>query len=118
MGQGQGNREDGEDPEAKGFEGFLGHLRFVGCSVVVKEAWPESRRRPSRKLAKILHNGGQLAAVEVCIDGFSGWEELIMNESATAPPNTEHELLLEAGRFWSRYFFTSRPPHLVSAPVR
>ncbi len=39
MGQGQGNRED---PEAKGFEGFLGHLRCVGWRVV-KEAWPESR---------------------------------------------------------------------------
>ncbi len=35
-----------------------------------------------------------------------------MNESAAAPPNTEHELLLETGRFWSRYFFTSRHPHL------
>ncbi len=42
MGQGQGNREDEEDPEAKGFEGFPGHLRCVGCRVVVKEAWPES----------------------------------------------------------------------------
>ncbi len=44
-----------------------------------------------------------MAAVEVCIDSFAGWEELIMNESAAVPPNTEHELLLEAGRFWSRY---------------
>ncbi len=86
--------------------------------VVVKEAWPESRRRPSGKLAQLLHHGGQLAAVEVCIDSFAGWEELIMNESAAAPPNTEHERLLEAGRFWSRYFFTSRHPHLPSAPVR
>ncbi len=47
-----------------------------------------------------------MVAVEVCIDSFAGREKLIMNESAAAPPNTEHELLLEAGRFWSRYFFT------------
>ncbi len=49
------------------------------------------------------------------IDSFAGWEELIMNETAAAPSNTEHELLLETGRFWSRYFFTSRHPHLPSA---
>ncbi len=89
----------------------------VGCRVVVKEAWPESRRRPSGKLAQLLHHGGQLAAVEVRIDSFAGWKELIMNETATAPQNTEHELLLDTGRFWSRYFFTSRHPHLPSAPV-
>ncbi len=58
-----------------------------------------------------------MAAVKVRIDSFAGWEELIMNETAAAPPNTEHELLLEAGRFWSRYFFTSRHPHLPSPPV-
>ncbi len=53
----------------------------MGCRVVVKEAWPESRRRPSGTLAQLLHHGGQLAAVEVCIDSFAGWEELTMNES-------------------------------------
>ncbi len=77
----------------------------------MKEAGPDSGRRPSRQLAQRLHHGGQLAAVEVCIDRFAGWEERLMNESAAAPPNTEHEFLLEAGRFWSRYFFTSRHPH-------
>ncbi len=71
----------------------------MGCRVVVKEARPESRRRPSGKLAQLLHHGVQLAAVKVRIDNFAGWEELVMNESAAAPPNTEHELLLEAGRF-------------------
>ncbi len=44
-----------------GFQGFIseeplkgpeGHLRCVMCRVVVKEAWPESRRRPSAKLAQ------------------------------------------------------------------
>ncbi len=57
----------------------------------MKEAWPESRRRPSGKLALLLDHGGQMVVVEVCIDSFAGWEELIMNESAAAPPNTEHE---------------------------
>ncbi len=90
----------------------------MGWRVVVKEAWPESRRRPSGKLAQLLHHVGQLAPVEVCIDSFAGWEELKMNESTAAPPNTDHELLLDAGRFWSRYFFTSRQLHLPSAPVR
>ncbi len=47
----------GSDPEAKGFEGFLGHLCCVGCHVVVKEAWPKSRRRPSGKLEQLWHNG-------------------------------------------------------------
>ncbi len=59
------------DPEAKGLQGFLGHLRCVGCRVVVKEARPESRRRPSGKLAQLLHHGGQLAAVKVRIDSFT-----------------------------------------------
>ncbi len=54
--------------------------------------------------------------VKVRIDSFAGWEELIMNETVAAPPNTEHELLLEAGRFWSRYYLASRHPHLPSAP--
>ncbi len=45
-----------------------------------------------------------MVAVEVCIDSFAGWEKLIMNESASAPPNTEHELLLEAGRFFHGTF--------------
>ncbi len=67
---------------------------------MVKEAWQESRRRPSEKLAQRLHHSGQLAAVEARIDSFAGWEELIMNETAAMPPKTEHELLLEADRFW------------------
>ncbi len=64
----------------------------------MKEARPESRRRPSGKSAQLLHHGGQWATVKVRIDSFAGLEELIMNETAAAPPNTEHELLLEAGR--------------------
>ncbi len=101
-----------QGPGAKGFEGFLGHLRCVGCGVVVKEARSESRRRPFGKLAQLFHHGGQLAAVKVRIDSFVGWEELSMNEAAAAPPITEHELLLEADRFWMCYFLTSRHPHL------
>ncbi len=80
----------------------------------LKEAWPESRRRPSGKLAKLLHHGGQLAAVEVCIASFAGWEELIMKESAAAPPNTEHDLLLEAGRFCRGTF----SPRVCSGSLR
>ncbi len=72
----------------------------MGCRVVVKAAWSESRRRSSGKLAQLLHHGSQLAAVKVGIDRFAGWVELIMNEAAAAPSNTEHVLLLEAGRFW------------------
>ncbi len=70
-----------QEPETKGFEGFLGHLRCVGCRVVVKETWPESRRRPSGKWEQLLHRGGQLAAVKVRIDSFAGWEELIIDET-------------------------------------
>ncbi len=47
----------------------------VRCRVVVKEARPEARRRPSGKLAQHLHHGGQLAAVKVCVDSFADWEE-------------------------------------------
>ncbi len=60
-----------QDPEAKGLEGFFGHVRCVACRVVVKEARPESRRRPSGKLA---HHGGQLVIAKVRSDKFSGWQ--------------------------------------------
>ncbi len=56
------------DPEAKGFGSCLGHLRCVGCRVIVKEARPESRRRPSGKFAQLLHHGVYLAAVKARID--------------------------------------------------
>ncbi len=56
------------DLEAKGSEGSLGHLRGVGCGVVVKEARPETRRRPSGKFAQLLHQGVQSAAVSVRTD--------------------------------------------------
>ncbi len=101
-----------KDPKVKGFEGLLCRLRCVGCRVVVKEARPESRRRPSGKLAQLLHHGGQLAAVKVRIDSFTCWEELIMIKTAAAQPNREHELLLEAGRFGPRYFLTKFHLHL------
>ncbi len=66
MGQGQGNREDGVRPGSQGLLGFPWSPSLCGCRVVVKEAWPESRRRPSGKLAQRIHHGGQLVAVEVC----------------------------------------------------
>ncbi len=117
-GQGQGNREHGVRPRSQGLRGFPWSPSLCGVQRCREGGMAGTRRRPSRKLAQLLHHCGQLAAVEVCIDSFFGWEELIMNESAAAPRNTEHELLLEAGRFWSRSFFTSRHTHLVSAPVR
>ncbi len=82
----------------------------MGCRVVVKEEQPEARRRPSGKLAHLLHHGGQLAAVKVRVDSFADLEELIMNETAAAPLSTEYELLLETGRVWSPYVLTSRHP--------
>ncbi len=44
----------------------------------------------SGELVHLLHHGGQLAAVNGRIDSFAGWEELIMNATTAAPPNTEH----------------------------
>ncbi len=99
MGQGQGNREDGVRPGSQGIRGFPWSPSLCGV--------PRFREGGMA--------GGQLAAVKARVDSFASWEELIMNETAAAPSNTEHELLLETGRFWSRYFFTSRHPHLPSA---
>ncbi len=71
--------------------------KFKG-RVVVKGERPEARR-PSGMLVHLLHRVCQLAAVKVRVDSLVGWEELIMNETATAPPNTEHKLFSENGRF-------------------
>ncbi len=69
----------------------------------MKEAQPEVRRRPSGKLAHLLHHGGQLAAEKVRVDSFVGWEELIMNETAATPPNTVQLLgELSSGHEWVR----------------
>ncbi len=116
MGQCLENMGDVVRPGSQGIRGFPWSPSLCGVRCV-KEARPESRRRPPGKLAQFLYHGSQLAAVKVRNDRFADWEELIMNETAAAPPNTEHELLLEAGRFWSRYWLTSHHPHLQSAPV-
>ncbi len=77
-----------QDPEAKGLEGFFGHVRCVACRVVVKEARPETRRCASGKLAQLIHHGGQLVAAKIRSERYAGCEEILMNENA-APPNTE-----------------------------
>ncbi len=87
MGPSLRNMGDAVRPGNQWIWGLHWSPSLCGCRVVVKEARPESRRRPSRKLAQFLHHGGLLAAVNARIDRFAGWEELIMNESAAAPPN-------------------------------
>ncbi len=46
-----------------------------------------------------MHDRNQLAAGEVRIHNLAGWEELMTNETAATPPNSEHDSLLETTGF-------------------
>ncbi len=46
-----------------------------------------------------MHDRNQLAAGKVRIHNLAGWEELMTNETAAAPPNSEHDSLLETTGF-------------------
>ncbi len=72
---------------------------WCGLSVVVKEERLETRRRSSGKFWHVLHDGGRLVALTMCTYSLAGWEEFIMNETVSSPPNAEYERLLEAAGF-------------------
>ncbi len=101
MGQGLGTMGDTARPGSQGIRGFPRSPSLCGVPRCREGGTAGIDTSSFRKLGATSPSigDGQLAAVKVRIDSFAGWEELIMNETAAAPSNTEHELLLEVGRF-------------------
>ncbi len=98
----QENSEDGVRPGSQGLRGFPWSPSMCGVPRYREGGMAGIATLSFRKVGATSPSRWSIGGVKIRIASFVGWEDLTMNAATAAPPNTEHELLLEAGSFWSR----------------
>ncbi len=115
MEQGLGNMGDAVRPGTQGIRGWLWSPLLCVVTRYREGGTAGSGTSSFRKVDAPSHRRGQLAAVKVRVDSFASWEELVINETAAAPPNTEHERLLETVAL--RFDLASPTPSVCSGSL-